>query len=246
MPEHKKETPVALVTGGSAGIGASICQHFLDAGYVVLNLSRRKSEQTHERLVDFPVDLADVNATKAAIAELASSYEITTLVHNAGVIRANLIEDVQIEDLEYLTSLHLSAGIILVQGALKAMKAANFGRIVIIGSRAMLGLETRTSYSATKAAQIGLVRTWALELGQHGITVNAIAPGPVVTDMFTDVIPEDSDQAEKVAQSIPVKRLGRSDDVARAVMFLADPENGFVTGQSLFVCGGASLGSLSL
>jgi 3-oxoacyl-[acyl-carrier protein] reductase len=219
---------IALVTGASAGIGKSICQHLLEDGYVVLNLSRRGSESSHERLIDHPVDLADVEATKEAIAELAGKYDITTLVHNAGVIRPNLIEDVQLEDLQYLTNLHLSASIVLTQGVLDAMKRAGFGRIVIIGSRAMLGLETRTSYSATKAAQIGLVRTWAMELGQYGITVNAVAPGPVVTDMFTEVVPEDSD------------------DVARAVMFLAAPDNGFVTGQCLFVCGGASLGSLSL
>lgn len=238
--------PVALVTGGSAGIGASICQYLLDAGYLVLNLSRRESSIEHERMIDYPVDLADVDATRAAIKELTGKYEITSLIHNAGVIRPNLIEDVQLEDLEYLTNLHLSASIVMTQGVLGAMKTAGFGRIVIIGSRAMLGLETRTSYSATKAAQIGLVRTWAMELGKHGITVNAVAPGPIVTDMFTDVVPEESDKAEAIAQSLPVKRLGRPEDVSRAVMFLLSPDNGFVTGQSLFVCGGASLGSLSL
>lgn len=237
---------VVLVTGGSAGIGKSICRHFLDEGYLVLNLSRRESEDKHARLIDRPVDLADVEATREAIAELTGEYAVTTLVHNAGVIRPNLIEDVQLEDLQYLTNLHLSASILLTQGVLDAMKGAAFGRIVIIGSRAMLGLETRTSYAATKAAQIGLVRTWAMELGQHGITVNAIAPGPIVTDMFTEVVPEDSDKAEQIAQGLPVKRLGRADDVARAVMFLAAPENGFITGQCLFVCGGASLGSLAL
>jgi 3-oxoacyl-[acyl-carrier protein] reductase len=237
---------IALVTGGSAGIGKSICQHLLDDGYVVLNLSRRESETSHKRLVDYPVDLADVAATRDAIAKLTGRYDVTTLVHNAGVIRPNLIEDVQLEDLQYLTNLHLSASILLTQGVLGAMKRASFGRIVIIGSRAMLGLETRTSYAATKAAQIGLVRTWAMELGQHGITVNAIAPGPIVTDMFTEVVPEDSARADQIAQGLPVRRLGRADDIARAVMFLAAPDNGFVTGQCLFVCGGASLGSLAL
>ena len=192
------------------------------------------------------VDLADVEATKAVIEDLGGRYDIDTVVHNAGVIRPNLIEDVQLEDLQYLVNLHLTTSILLTQGVLEAMKNAKFGRIVIIGSRAMLGLETRTAYSATKAGQIGLVRTWAMELGQHGITVNAVAPGPIVTDMFTDVVPEDSDKAASIAQSLPVKRLGRPDDVARAVMFLVAPDNGFVTGQCLFVCGGASLGSLSL
>ena len=237
---------VALVTGGSAGIGKSICEHLLDAGYTVLNLSRRESDYSHDRLVDHPVDLADTGATKDAIAELTSKFNITTLVHNAGVIRSDLVEDVDLDDLQYLTNLHIAASITMTQGVLDAMKKANFGRIVIIGSRAMLGLETRTSYSATKAAQIGLVRTWAMELGQHGITVNAIAPGPIVTDMFTDVVPEDSDKAAQIAAGLPVKRLGHPADVARAVMFLADPDNSFITGQCLFVCGGASLGSLVL
>lgn len=236
----------ALVTGGSAGIGRSICQHLLDDGYTVINLSRRESADPHERLIDRPVDLADIDATREVIAEVIASHDITTLVHNAGVIRPALVEDVDLADLEYLSNLHIAAAITLTQAVLDTMKARRFGRIIIIGSRAMLGLETRTSYSATKAAQVGMVRTWAMELGQHGITVNAIAPGPIVTDMFTDVVPEDSDKAEQIAAGLPVRRLGRPDDVARAVMFLAAPENGFITGQCLFVCGGASLGSLAL
>jgi len=238
--------PVALVTGGSAGIGASICQHLLDDGYHVLNLSRRKSESQSDRITDVEVDLSDVEATKSAIAELAEKYEILSLVHNAGVIRPDLIEDIKLEDVEYVTRLHLYTSILLTQGVLEAMKAKKFGRIVLISSRAMLGLATRTGYSATKAAQIGLVRTWAMELGQHGITVNAVAPGPIVTDMFTEVVPEDSDKALEIAQSIPVRRLGKPDDVSRAVMFLLSPDNGFITGQCIFVCGGASLGSLAL
>ena len=236
----------ALVTGGSAGIGRSICEHLLDAGYTVINLSRRASDQPHERLIDYPVDLSDVDATSTVAAEVAAAHSVTTVVHNAGVIRPALVEDVDLADLDYLARLHLSAGILLTQATLDAMRAQHFGRIVIIGSRAMLGLETRTSYAATKAAQVGLVRTWAMELGQHGITVNAIAPGPIVTDMFTEVVPEDSDKVEKIAQGLPVKRLGRPDDIARAVMYLVSPDNGFVTGQCLFVCGGASLGSLTL
>lgn len=241
-----KSTPVALVTGGSAGIGASICQHLLDDGYHVLNLSRRKSELHGDGITDVEVDLSDIDATKTAVANLVNQYEITSLVHNAGVILPDLIEDVKLEDVAYVTRLHLYTSIILAQGVLDAMKARKFGRIVLISSRAMLGLETRTGYAATKAAQVGLVRTWAMELGQHGITVNAVAPGPIVTDMFTEVVPEGSDKAKQIAQSVPVRRLGRPDDVARAVMFLLSPDNGFITGQCLFVCGGASLGSLAL
>lgn len=235
-----------IVTGASSGIGESIAQHLLDRGDTVLNLSRRASDYAHENLFDVPVDLADVDAARAAIADLAAEHEITGVVHNAGVIRAAPIEDVDLRDVGYLSRLHVHAAVSLVQGTLPAMKRAGFGRIVLIGSRAMLGLETRTAYAATKAAQIGLVRTWALELGQYGITVNAIAPGPVVTEMFTDVVPEDSTKARKIAASLPVRRLGRPEDVANATLFFIDTANGFVTGQTLFVCGGASLGSLAL
>jgi len=238
--------PVALVTGGSGGIGASICRHLADDGYHVLNLSLGKPESPDNRVTDIEVDLSDVDATRSLLAELSGKYEITSLVHNAGVIRPNLIEDVELADVEYVTRLHLYTSILLTQGVLDAMKAKQFGRIVLISSRAMLGLETRTAYSATKAGQIGLVRTWAMELGRHGITVNAIAPGPIVTDMFTKLMPEDSDKARQLAESLPVKRLGKPGDISRAVMFLLSPDNGFVTGQCLFVCGGASLGSLAL
>lgn len=241
-----KNGRVALVTGGSAGIGESICQHLLDDGYHVLNLSRRKSTLRGKRITDVEVDLSDVDATRSAIGDLSQHYEITNLVHNAGVIRPDLVEDVKLDDVEYVTRLHLYTSILLTQAVLDAMKARKFGRIVLISSRAMLGLQTRTGYSATKAAQVGLVRTWAMELGEHGITVNAVAPGPIVTDMFTDVVPADSDKAKQIAQSVPVRRLGQPDDVARAVMFLLSPDNGFVTGQCIFVCGGASLGSLTL
>jgi len=239
-------SPVALVTGGSAGIGASISRQLLDAGYRVLNLSRRASSYTHERLVHVQVDLSSVDQTRAAMDELAANHRITSVVHNAGVIKPALIEDVELADIDYLARLHIHASVLLMQATLPAMKEAGFGRFVIISSRAMLGLPTRTGYAATKSGQLGLVRTWAMELGRYGVTVNAVSPGPVVTDMFTDIVPEQSEQAARLAESIPVRRLGQPDDVARAVMFLLAPENGFVTGQNLFVCGGSSLGSLAL
>ena len=110
-----------------------------------------------------------------------------------------------------------------------------------------MGLATRTAYSATKAGLIGMTRTWALELGPDGITVNAVAPGPIAgTAMFHDVLPPGDPRIDALAQSIPVRRLGQPEDVARVVMFLADPASGFITGQTLFVCGGTSVGSLAL
>ncbi|NNM00562.1 MAG: SDR family oxidoreductase, partial [Gammaproteobacteria bacterium] len=165
---------------------------------------------------------------------------------NAGVIRPALLPDVNLDDFDYLSALHVGAAMILAQAALPAMKASGFGRIVNISSRAALGLATRSSYSATKAALLGLTRTWALELAQFGITANAIAPGPVETDQFHELIPADSPKKAQVAAAVPVGRLGTPDDVAHAAAFLMAEESGFITGQTLYVCGGTSVGSLIL
>jgi NAD(P)-dependent dehydrogenase (short-subunit alcohol dehydrogenase family) len=242
MSEH-----TALVTGGSTGIGLEICQQFLDLGYTVLNLARRSAPIEHSNLHNFTIDLGDREATRELAQDLAEKFAVDILVHNAGLIRADLLEDVKLEDLDYLSQVHLGADITLVQAFLPAMKEKKFGRIINMSTRAVLGLQTRTSYSATKAAMIAMTRTWALELGQHGITVNAVAPGPIAaTEMFHNVFPEDDPKIQEIAASIPVKRVGTPGDVARATLFLASPENGFITGQTLFVCGGASLGSLAL
>jgi NAD(P)-dependent dehydrogenase (short-subunit alcohol dehydrogenase family) len=187
----------------------------------------------------------DRSATERAAADIAARFPISHIVHNAGIIRPALLPDVGQEDLQALMQLHLGAALTLVQAALPAMKRNNFGRIVLMSSRGALGLETRSAYSATKAGMIGMARTWALELAPDGITVNVVAPGPIAdTEMFRSVVPKDSEREKALATAIPVKRLGRSDDVARAVMFFCDRANGFVTGQTLYVCGGASVGTL--
>lgn len=238
---------VAVVTGGSTGIGQSICEHLLADGCRVINLARRPAGIEHPRLENIAVDLADREAAREAAAAIAARHAVTALVHNAGLIRAALLEDIDLADLDYLSNVHLAAAITLAQAFLPAMKAAHHGRIVLIGSRAALGMQTRSNYAATKCGMTGLARTWALELGQHGITVNCVAPGPIAaTEMFHSVIPEGSEKMDKMAASIPVRRLGEPADVARAVMFMIDRGNGFVTGQTLMVCGGSSLGSLAL
>ncbi|MBS77054.1 SDR family oxidoreductase [Variovorax sp.] len=236
----------AVVTGGSAGIGKAICLDLLEQSYEVVSLARRKAEIDHPKLHSIEVDLADRAATAAAAKEIVSRFEVTTVVHNAGVIRAALLPEVQLSDLDALVDLHLGCAIQLVQAALPAMRARRFGRVVLLSSRAALGLATRTSYSATKAGMLGMARTWALELAPEGITVNVVAPGPIRTDMFYDVVEAGSEKERALAASVPVRRLGESADVARAVRFFADSANSFVTGQVLYVCGGTSVGSLAL
>ena len=237
----------ALVTGASTGIGANICAALLDDGYSVVNVSRRPAELVHPKLHNYSVDLSDTAATKEIAAQITAQHRITDLIHNAGVIRPALLPSVELEDLEMLTRIHLGAAITLAQAALPAMREAGNGRIILISSRAAMGLETRTAYSATKSGMVGMARTWALELGGDGITVNVVAPGPIAeTEMFDGAIPEGSEKRDQIADSIPVNRLGSPGDVTRAVQFFMAEENSFVTGQTLFVCGGASIGSLSL
>jgi NAD(P)-dependent dehydrogenase (short-subunit alcohol dehydrogenase family) len=233
----------AIVTGGSAGIGRAIAERLLAAGHEVLSLDLQPSPL---RVKHVSVDLTDAEATRQAAAEIARTHAVTTVIHNAGAIRPAPLPDVELSDLQALTSLHLGAAVTLVQAALPAMKGAHYGRVVLVSSRAVLGLPTRTVYSATKAGLLGMARTWALELAPHGVTVNVVAPGPIRTPMFHSIVPEGSAQAERVTQAIPVGRLGEPDDVARAVMFFADRAAGFVTGQVLYVCGGTSVGTLTL
>ncbi len=240
------QTHVAIVTGGSAGIGAEICRSMLDAGYEVISMARRPADFSHPRLHNVQVDLLDAAATAQAGADVAAKFPVSHVIHNAGVIWPNLLPQVTQEELHGLTQIHLGAAISLVQAALPGMQERKFGRIVMMSSRGALGLPTRTAYSATKAGMIGMARTWSLELAPYGITVNVVAPGPIQTDMFYEVIEAGSERERQLAEGIPVKRLGRSDDVARAVMFFADPANSFVTGQTLFVCGGASVSSITI
>jgi NAD(P)-dependent dehydrogenase (short-subunit alcohol dehydrogenase family) len=239
--------PTALVTGGASGIGAEICRQFLDAGYTVVSLDRAATDRNHPHLHEVQVDLLDAEATREVAAELVARFRISHVVHNAGLTRPALLPVVQQRDLHDLAQLHLGAPLLLVQAALPGMQQAGFGRIVLISSRAALGLEARSAYSASKAGMIGLARTWALELAAFGITVNVVAPGPIAgTKMFFDVVPAGSEREAKLAASIPVRRLGRAADVARAVLFFAAADSDFITGQTLFVCGGSSVGSVTI
>ena len=240
------QSDTALVTGASGGIGRAIAEAMLAAGHRVISLDRRLPDWSHARLEPVVVDLFDPKATADAAADVAARHDVSHVVHNAGVIRPNPIEQTTVEDIAALSHLHLGAALTLVQAVLPGMKQRHFGRIVLIASRAALGLATRTAYSATKSGMFGMARTWALETAPHGITVNLVAPGPIETDMFHEMIPQGSPKVDQLARSIPVGRIGQPKDVARAVMFFANREADFITGQALYVCGGASIGSITL
>ncbi|MDM9561010.1 MULTISPECIES: SDR family NAD(P)-dependent oxidoreductase [Bordetella] len=231
-----------LVTGGSAGIGAAIVRALLDAGHRVVNIDYRLPDDPPAGLVSIQADLTDEAQTKAAAAQATRDHAIVGLVNNAGATRPGTADTATLADLDYVVALHLRTALILVQAVLPDMRAAGFGRIVNMSSRAALGKPDRVVYSATKAGLVGLTRTLAMELGGDGITVNAIGPGPIATDLFRNSNPDGAPQTQRIINSIVVKRLGTPEDVARAAMFFLSPDNGFVTGQMLYVCGGTTLG----
>ncbi|MCB1341311.1 MAG: SDR family oxidoreductase [Pseudooceanicola sp.] len=239
-------TYTAIITGGSQGIGAEIGRRLCAKGYRVISVALNAPDWGHERLESVECDLLDAAAVAEAARAIAARHEVTHLVHNAGLIWPNLLEAAKPEDITGLAQLHLGSALTLVQAVLPSMKAKGFGRVVFNASRAALGVPTRTAYSATKAGMIGMARTWALELAPHGITVNVVAPGPILTENFWGIVPKDSEQQAGLAKRIPVGRLGTVEDVANAFEFFCDPASGFVTGQTLYVCGGASVGTMAL
>jgi len=231
-----------LVTGGSAGIGRAICEALLAQGRSVLNLDVQAPAWHHDQLVSLQANLSRQDEIEAAARKIAAHYNVTALVNNAGATRPGSIGSASMADLDDVVGLHLRAPILLTQACLPTLRASKQGRIVNVSSRAALGKPERIVYSATKAGLIGLTRTLAQELGADGITVNAVAPGPIATELFKNSNPEGAPQTRRILDSIVVKRIGTPEDVARAALFFLAPENGFVTGQVLYVCGGTTLG----
>ncbi|MDF1484840.1 SDR family NAD(P)-dependent oxidoreductase [Ramlibacter sp. H39-3-26] len=231
-----------VVSGASSGIGRAIAEALLGQGRTVVNLDYAAPQWEHPKLASFQADLTKEDETRQRAADIAARFNVTALVNNAGATRPGTIDTATTQQLDDVVGLHLRAVLLLTQAFLPSLRACRQGRIVNMSSRAALGKPERIVYSATKAGMIGMTRTLAMELGRDGITVNALGPGPIATELFRQSNPEGAPQTERILKSIAVGRMGTPEDVARAALFFLAPENGFVTGQVLYVCGGTTLG----
>jgi 3-oxoacyl-[acyl-carrier protein] reductase len=224
-----------LITGGASGIGRATAERCREDGYEPIVLDRVGD--------GIRADLSSPDETARALENALRDGPITRLVNNVGVVRPGPVEEQSLSDLDLVVSLNLRCALQCLQALLPGMKAAGFGRVVNISSRAALGKELRTVYAATKAGLQGMARVWALELGRYGITANAIGPGPIRTELFDQANPPNSPRTRAIMDTIPVRRIGEPEDVADAVSFLLGARSGFVTGQVLYVCGGMTVGA---
>lgn len=235
-------TPCAVVTGGARNIGQAIGLRLQQDGFRVIALDIEEPEAESLRADARKVDLSDRAAAEAAFAEIAATLPVTVLVNNVGIVRPALFDAVDIDDFDRVLHLNLRTSLIAAKALVPVMRAQGGGRIVMNTSRVTLGKEARTLYSASKGAAQSMARTWALEFGPDGITVNCVAPGPIGTSVFWKNNPPDAPATRAIVDSIPVGRMGTVEDVANAVSFFCDPRSSFVTGQTLFVCGGVTVG----
>lgn len=231
---------VALVTGGGRGIGRAIALRLAAEGAAVavgykdrrVAAERVVWEITSQggRAVAIAADLADATAAAQLVAAAGEQLGMPdVLVCNAGVALARLVFDTQVAEWDYLAAVHMRAPFVLAKQALPHMLHKRWGRIITISSIwGLVGAANEVAYSAMKAGQIGFVRALAKEVARGGVTVNAVAPGAVTTEMLASLDPAD---LETFSSEVPMGRLGTPDDVAAAVAFLASTEAGYISGQ---------------
>ena len=238
---------VAVVTGGSRGIGRAIAECLAGRGaHVVVNYMRSEGEA--QKTVDGIVakgghaealrfDVRDAQATEAAFADVAKKHgRLDILVSNAGVVRDALLLRAKDDEIDLMLSTNLKGALHSARAALKTMIRSRVGRIVFVSSVAgEMGNAGQAAYAASKAGVLGLMRSLAREVASRNITVNAVAPGLIDTDMTAQLT---SPQKEKTLQAVPLGRTGRTEEVAAAVAFLCSDDASYITGQTLGVNGG--------
>ena len=244
---------VAIVTGAGRGIGAAIA-HRLAAGGMSVGVvdldeqgSRRTAKEITEnggRAIPIGADVADETAAGNAVQQTAAELgPVTVLVNSAGIIRDNLIFRMSTADWDSVMDVHLRGAFLMTRAAQTHMTQAKWGRIVNISSTSAMGNRGQANYAAAKAGLIGFTKTLALELGKFGVTANAIAPGFVETEMTAATAARQGLDFEEwkssIARDIPLGRIGQPEDVAAVASFLCSEDAGYVSGQVIYVSGGA-------
>lgn len=234
-----------VVTGGTKGIGLATVRRLTAAGHHTVAMARSAPAQPIPG--EFvAVDLADPDATDQAIRDVLRQQSIDGVVNNVGLVNPAPLGSVTNDQLFDVMNVNLRSALQLTQAILPGMKDRGWGRIVNVSSLTVLGIAQRTSYAAAKSALISFARGWALELAQTGITVNAIAPGPTETELFRANNPPGSEGEKRYLLAVPMGRFGKPDEIAAAICFLLSDDAAFITGQTVFVDGGASVGRLNI
>ncbi|MDI4665773.1 acetoacetyl-CoA reductase [Xanthobacter autotrophicus] len=232
---------VALVTGGTRGIGEAISVALKAAGYKVAanyagNDEAAKAFTEKTGIPAFKWDVSDFESCKAGIAKVEAEVgPVDVLVNNAGITRDGQFHKMSLEQWSAVINTNLNSAFNMTRPVIEGMRERKFGRIICISSiNGQKGQFGQTNYSAAKAGEIGFVKALAQESARSGITVNAIAPGYIATEMVKAVPAE---ALAKIVATIPVGRLGEPEDIARAVVFLASDDAGFITGSTMTVNG---------
>lgn len=245
MSEGRFTGTVTLITGASKGIGLATAQRIAQEGGTVIGIAR-SAVDIHFPGPFFTADLRSESETAEVLAQITAQFEVDHLVNNAGKTTSSLLTETTGQEFAELMQINMRAPMQCLQACLPAMMRKGRGRVVNISSRAALGMVKRTSYAGAKSGLIGMTRTWALELGAQGVTVNAVAPGPVATELYLKNNPMTPEKREEFAARIPLKRVGTPGEIAGAITYFLSDDASFVTGQVLYVCGGLSIGATPL
>ena len=221
----------ALVTGTSSGIGAAIAQRLLHDGWSVTGLDRSPPSFQATAFSPVEIDLLDAQGLTAHVRQLGAMH---ALVHAAGVLRVAPLGALDANDGRLMWQLHVETAALLAN--LLAPGMASGGRIVLMGSRTSTGSAGRSHYAASKAALVGMARSWALELAPRGITVNVLAPAATDTPMLRD-----TSRGTVPPRTPPIGRFVRPEEVAALAAFVLSEDAAAITGQQLVICGGSSL-----